>query len=157
MTLQVKVTNDITGFILNGGAALIRDDETMVTTVAGPDIVNNTVLAQDPSTLKWTPLINAAATDGTSWPRGIYQGETILAATIQAGDVTDISVIVGAQVALQVDEAKLVFEAGTLDLDTELGPADAAGALKMSMRAALNLLNIYPQTVQNFDQIAPVA
>jgi len=157
MALQVKTTNDITGFFLNGGAPLIRDNETMATSGAGPDIVNNTVLAQDPTTLKWTPIILATATDGTGWPRGIYQGDTILSATIIAGDVTGITVIVGAQVALQVDEAKLVFEAGTLDLDTELGVADAAGVNKKSMRAALNDLNIYPQTVQNFDQIAPVA
>lgn len=157
MALQSNSTIDTTPFFLNGGAGLIRDNETMVTTVAGPDIAPYTVLAQDPSTLKWTPIINAAATDGTAWPRGIYMGETILAATIQAGDVTGIPVLVGAQVALELDEAKVVFEAGTLDLDTELGPADAAGALKMSMRAALNLLNIYPRPVQEDFQIAPVA
>jgi len=157
MAVQSNSTIDTTPFFLYGGPALIEDNETMVTTVAGPDIVNNTVLAQDPTTQKWTPIINAAATDGNGWPRGIYQGETILAATIQAGDVTGIHVIVGAETALHVDEAKLVFEAGTLDLDTELGVADAAGVNKMTMRKALHQLNIYPQPTQNDFQIAPVA
>jgi hypothetical protein len=157
MALQAQLTNDITPFFIDGGEPLIEDSEIMVTTVAGPDIVNNTVLAQDPSTQKWTPLINAAATDGNSWPRGVYQGETITAAAIQAADVPDIHVIVGAKTGQLVDEAKLVFEAGTLDLDTELGPADAAGALKMTMRKALHLLNIYPVPVQNNDQIQPIA
>jgi hypothetical protein len=128
----------------------------MVTTVAGPDILDKTVLAQDPTTLKWTPIILASATDGTGWPRGIYNGDTILAATIQAGDVTGIEVIVGAKTGMQVDEALVIFEAGTLDMDTELGVADAAGVNKKSMRAALNDLNIYPQTTQNNDLIGPL-
>lgn len=157
MVLQVKVTNDITGFIISGGPALVRDNETMATSGAGPDIVDNTVLAQDPTTRKWTPIIDAADAVGLSWPRGIYIGDTILSATIIAGDVTGLSVIVGADTGLHVDEAKLIFEAGTLDLDTELGPVDAAGANKKTMRAALNDLNIYPQPVQNNDLIAPVA
>jgi hypothetical protein len=154
MALQVTLTNDTTPFYIAGGPALFRDNETMVTTVAGPDIVKYTVLAQDPSTEKWTPLIDIAATDGTSWPRGVYLGDTILAATIQAGDVTDIPVLVGGNV--EVDEAKLVFEAGTVTLASELGPVDAAGVQKMTVRRALEEIDIYPVPTQNDYQIAPV-
>lgn len=153
-TLQATLTNDTTPFYLAGGPALFRDSETMATSGAGPDILKYTVLAQDPTTRKWTPFINIAATDGTAWPRGVYLGETILSATIIAGDVTDIQVLVGGNV--HVDEAKLVFEAAAVALTDQLGPVDAAGVQQMTVRRALEEIDIYPQPTQNDYQIAPV-
>ncbi len=158
MVLQIKTTNNTTGFYLNGGAPLIRDNEIIVTDGGGVAIAPYTVMGYNPTTGKWDPFTNLAATDGTAWPTGIYIGDEITAAEIQAGDVTGVSIMVGAQTALQVDESQLVFEAGTLSLASICGPnTPAAGDLILSCRQALNRLNIYPQLTQNFEQIAPIA
>lgn len=157
-TLQANLTNTTTPFYLNGGPGLIWDSETIVTDGAGVAIAQYTVMAYNPTTKKWDPFTALTGTDGTAWPAGIYIGQGVTAAAIQAGDVEGVEILVGANVGLQVDEAKLVFEAGTLDLDSLCGPnVPAAGDRLMTCRQALHELNIYPQPTREDFQVSPVA
>lgn len=52
-----------------------------------------TVMAKNPTTSKWVPYTNIAATDGTEYPRGIILTD-ILAASLVAGDVSDIPILI---------------------------------------------------------------
>ena len=65
---------------------------------------------------KWTPF-DEGAVNGAQVPSGIYLGGDILAATIVAGDVVDIPILVGG--CCTIDENQLVVE-GTATLDSVL-------------------------------------
>lgn len=87
---------------------------------------NNTVMAKVAATQKWVPLTNPAATDGSSIPQGIYQGPDIPAATIVAGDVTELDIVVGGPITVDAEQLILensltlnsVITVGTTDLRT---------------------------------------
>jgi len=109
MAQQVRLNNTNLPFILGGeavykaGAVLAQD--------AGRsgDLVCNTVMGKIAASGKWAAYELVTATDGTAIPQGIYRGPTILEATIQAGDVDDVAILVGGLACL-VDESQLVYE-----------------------------------------------
>jgi hypothetical protein len=115
MSVQARNDNDVTPFIRAGfpvtkGAATIAGDGGRT-----EPLVYGTVMAQIAADLRWTPFINAAATDGTAIPQGIFVGNDISAAALVAGDVDDQPILVGMNVI--VSREKIIFE-GSVAFDT---------------------------------------
>ena len=115
MSVQVRQDNDITPFIRYGlgltqaDAVVLQDAGRTVALVFG------TLMAKVVATGGWTPFIDAAATDGTAIPQGIFMGADVSAAKIVAGDVPDIPILIGGGVIVSKD--KIVIE-NSLTLDT---------------------------------------
>ncbi len=115
MTVQVSLDNANIPFVLSGNA-LSRDDQVLLTDAGRViPLAPFTVLAKVAATQKWVPFTNAAATDGSAVPQGIYIGESVTAAAIVAGDIVDLNVLLGGAITIDVDQ--LVIE-NSLTLDT---------------------------------------
>lgn len=110
MAVQVALNNSNLPFVLSGESktktGIIAQNDSRATVLK-----KYTVMAQLASGGKWTPFVSLVATTGASVPRGIYMGEDIAAATLLAGDVTDVDILVGDAV---VDTDQVVFDDGTL-------------------------------------------
>lgn len=117
MGVQNSINNAILAFILSG-LALSRTDQILFTDAGrSTDLVFGTLLAKIAATQKWVPFTDETATDGTASPQGIYIGPNIAFADIVAGDITDLSVLVGDAV---VDVTQLVIE-NSKTLNTIIG------------------------------------
>ena len=81
-------------------------------------LVNGTVLGKILATGKWAPWSNVA-TNGVATSIGIYDGEDIPAATIDAADVVGLNIIVSGE-ELLLNEDLIVCE-GSLTLDSIIG------------------------------------
>lgn len=120
MAVQSRLDIDITPFFLSG-SRIYKDDEVIVQDAGRIDpLLKNTVMAQVASNKKWTPLVSVSETTGASIAKGIYVGDDIPAATIAAGDVTSIPIVIGGDM-VTFDKEKLVFDGDTLSLDDEIG------------------------------------
>jgi hypothetical protein len=123
----MSVQNDINvsniPFILSG-VGLSRDDQVILTDAgrAAP-LVPFTVMSKVAATGKWVPFTNEAATNGTAIPQGIYLGDAIAAADIVAGDVSDVFILVGKDVTVDVDQI-IIENAKTLDTVITIGTTD---------------------------------
>ena len=115
MAVQASAINSAPPFIM-GGTGIISDAETILT--EGTRTVNllqytlMSFIASGGSVGKWTPWIITylGATDGTQFPSGIFMGDTILAATLAAGDVLLQPILVMGP--CEVDFNQLVFGLG---------------------------------------------
>lgn len=78
-----------------GENALYKDAETVAQDEQRDgDIVFGTVMAYNPTSGQWVPWTDETATDGTQWPAGVCL-DTLAEADIQAGDVENVSILVG--------------------------------------------------------------
>lgn len=78
-------------------------------------LVKGTVMTYDPTDEDWAPWTDETAVDGTAHPCGIIL-EDITAAALVAGDVEDVSMIVGGK-GLVMNEDLITFE-NSLTKDT---------------------------------------
>lgn len=145
MAVQAQ-TNITTVPFIRDGVAYSKSNEVLKQNVGQlADIVAYTLMAQDPATLKWTPFVNEAATDGTQWPRGIIM-QTYAAADIVAGDIPDVPIIVGGK-GLVIDEGQLVIEnAKTLATVINV-PANT----NKTVETVLREIGIFVQITQDID------
>lgn len=79
------------------------------------DLAQYTVLYQDPTTQKWSPLISLAGSDGSELPQGILLNEDIAAADLVAGDVTGLDILT----AGRVNQDLIILE-NSLTVDDEI-------------------------------------
>lgn len=94
--MAVQITNE------NTNVPFIHNDDSLVRTGTiaqddqrTEDLLQYTVLAYNATNQNWVPFTELANTEGESMPRGIYLGATILAADLAAGDVEDVTILVG--------------------------------------------------------------
>lgn len=112
MAVQVKTDLSNKPFVLSL-ISLNKDAETVLQDAGrSGDMLIHTLMAFNPTSQKWVPFSNEAATNGEQFPRGILL-KTLTEAEIKAGDVLNVPIIVGEAI---IDSAQLVIEsAKTLD------------------------------------------
>lgn len=115
MPVQSQINNTNLPFILFGIGVMSVDEVLLTDAGRTEPLLCNTVMAQNAATKKWVPLTDVTATNGTALATAIYVGADIDAATIVAGDVTDLPLLVG---DAGVDIQQVVFDAGTVTPDT---------------------------------------
>lgn len=121
MAVQERQDNTTEPLILSGLSyvknGIISQDAARTT-----DLLHNTVMAYNATLEQWGPFNDLTATEGLGVPRGIYVGDDILAADLVAGDIEDCPIIVGGCCTVNAD--LLVFDDGTLDLNSIVNPAN---------------------------------
>lgn len=144
MGVQDRLNIDTTPFILENWPTGKRIDKATIAQDAGrvAPLVSRTLMAQIAASGKWVPFTDETATDGSGIPSGIYDpGNTlddIAAATLVAGDVTDVPILTTGAV---FDEEKLVIEnSKTLDTIIATGTVNAK-----TVREVLVEKNLIPQ------------
>jgi hypothetical protein len=116
MGVQARQDNSRIPFI-RSGTSLIRDAEVILQdAVRATPLLKYTVMAQIAATKKWVPLTAVAGVDGSAIAKGVYMGDDITAATLVAGDVVDVAILIGSDCT--VDENQIVFDDGTLSKDS---------------------------------------
>ena len=109
MTVQVRVDENRKPFFLDESLTLSRDDQTILTDAGRvTPLVYGTLMAKIAATGKWVPFTDETATNGTATARGVYIGRDIAAADIVAGDVEDVSILIGG--GCKIDREQLVIE-----------------------------------------------
>ena len=138
MAVQVKTDLSNKPFVLSL-ISLSKDSETVLTDGGrSGDMVIYTLMAFNPTSQKWVPFTNEAATTGEQFPRGILL-KTLTEAEIQAGDVLNVPILVGEAI---IDSAQLVIE-NSKTLDTIINvPANFNTAVEEFLRG----LNIYMES-----------
>ena len=144
MSLQAFLDNETTPFIRAGLAA--TDQTGILLQDAGRAegaIFQFTVMAFNPTSKKYTPYVNAGATNGENVPAGIQlNGDITQQATID-GDVVDFMVLIA---DAYFDENQIVFDAnGSIPMDT-VGTV-ATGAIKTVRQLLLDIGLIAQSTI----------
>lgn len=109
----LQVSLDITNipFVLFGDAfyenAILLQDAGR----GAVELANFTVMAKIVASQKWVPYTDELAVDGSAIPAGILTSGPVTGAALVAGDVADVSILVGGNIT--VDAALLVFENST--------------------------------------------
>jgi len=119
MAVQSSQTNNSFPFIL-GGVGFIKDSQTILTDGSRTvPLKQYTVMSQIASTGKWAPWLNAnlGNNTGLQYPFGIYMGDDIAAATLAAGDVTQVNILYAGH-GCEVDVSQLVFDKGSTGAGT---------------------------------------
>ena len=138
MALDVQVQTDISNhpYIVDGvpltKRVTLAQDGSRSTVLA-----KGTVMTYDPTDEDWAPWTDETATDGTQRPCGIIL-EDIAAATLVAGDVENVSMIVGGNPVV-MNEDLLTFE-NSLTKDTIV---NVPTNFNMAAWQCLALLGIY--------------
>lgn len=150
MATESKVTLDSTGFIL-GGQGNYKDDLTIEQDAGrgAADMVIYTVMVKDATTAKLKPMTSLTDVTSESSPVGLLW-QTVDAAGIVAGDVTNQKLLVGGNI--QVDEDKIIIENSLTLASLITVPAGN----QRTIRQALQDLGIFPTKSYTNGQIAPV-
>ena len=139
MAVQVRLDNINVAFYLDDSALAELDVTLLQDAGRSVPLACGTVMTKVAASQKWVPLTDLAAVDGTSIPLGIYVGNDIAAADLVAGDVTDITMIVGRTV---LDVAQLVLENSlTFDDIVTVGTTSL-----LTVKDYLAMLGIYLET-----------
>jgi hypothetical protein len=118
MSIETRETLTVANLALYG-VQVHEINQTLLTIDArATPLLNGTVLGKIIATGKWAPWSNVA-TNGVATSIGIYDGEDIPAATIDAADVVGLNIIVSGE-ELLINEGLLVCE-GSLTLDSIIG------------------------------------
>lgn len=140
MAVQTRANIDTTPFILAGFP--VSETRTLAQDAGRTtDMAYGTVMVMDPSTRNLEPFTDETATDGTEKPIGILL-ETVPFASIVAGTVSDIPILVGGNV--YVDQNKVVIE-NSKTLNTVIS------SLNLTVRQALKWSNIYCEDTEAID------
>lgn len=116
--MSVQNRNDVNNnpFILSGDGFSRNNEILLQDGGRAAPLVKFTLLAQVAATGKWVPFDSLVTVEtGISVPRGIYLGDDITAAAIVAGDIAQLSVLVGGR-GVTYDDSQLVIE-NSLALD----------------------------------------
>lgn len=135
--VQAEIDNSSVPFIRFSGPSAIIDDAILLQDAGRSGaLVKFTLLAYNPTSKKFVPFEDEAATDGTAIPVGIYLGDDITEAAIIAGDIADILVLIGNAF---VDKNQLIIEnSKTIDTIITVGTTDLR-----SVEQHLRDINIY--------------
>lgn len=146
MAVQTAINNSTVPFI-RSGETVVREAAT-VSQDAGrtTPLVFGTLMAKKTADGEWVPFTNAAATDGTAIPRGFYLGDEISAASLVAGDVTDVPILVGGGAAT-LDRDQIVIE-NSLTLGTVIG----SGVASYTVEDAINSVGLFPEFTVDIDE-----
>lgn len=146
MPVQTRTDYDNAPFVLGGVPASLIDQVILQDAGRSAVLARYTVMAQDPTTLKWVPLTDIAAVDGTGLPAGIYIGEdAITAAALVAGDVSGNQILVGGAACL-INEDLIVFENSLLKTSV-IADRDK------TIEALLREIGLFIQSVNNVDGV----
>ncbi len=138
--VQTEIDNSTVPFIRFSGPAAIQQDGILLQDAGrgAVALVQYTLLAYNPTSKKFVPYTNNAATDGTAHPAGIYLGPDITGADIVAGDIADLLVLVGSAF---YDVDQLTIEnSKTLDTIITVGTTDLR-----SVREHLRTLSLFDE------------
>lgn len=129
-------------FVLQELPEAFRTDEGVILVQAGRsgNIEPFTLMGKAAVTGKWIVPYAPAAVDGSAVTVGVYLGETILEATIKAGDVLDAPMLTA---GARIDEDKLIVE-GATTLATVVG----ATLEQRTVRDVLAKQDLYPQNTE---------
>lgn len=119
MAVQVRQDNTTNQIILSDDS-LVRS--CAITQYPGrvTDLLQNTVVAMNATTRQWVPFNNLVQTNGESVPRGIYLGDTILAADMAEADIEDCAILIG---NATVNGDLVVWDDDILNEDSIVNPA----------------------------------
>lgn len=151
MSVQVQQDNNTEPFVL-GGVSYSKDGQTILTDAGRTDpLLFGTVLAKVAASQKWVPLTSLTETTGESVAQGIYMGDTIAAATIAAGDVTNVGpILVGGGCAVDTDQ--IVLE-NSLTLDSVFSASDATNVYEViTVRDQLARRGIFAEATVSIDE-----
>lgn len=117
MAVQSRSDNTNVAFIL-AGQTVVRESQTFLQDAGrATDLVFGTLVAQVAASKKWVPFTDETATDGTAIAKGIIL-DTIPAASLVAGDVVDIPVLVGSGCTVAAEQITIE---NSKTLDTVVG------------------------------------
>lgn len=137
--MAVQVKTDLTNkpFVLSL-QSLAKDAETVLQDGGrSGDMLIHTLMSFNPTSQKWVPFSNEAATNGEQFPRGILM-KTLTEAEIQAGDVLNVPILIGEAI---IDSTQLVIESSKT-LNTVINqPAN----INVAVEEFLRQLNIYTE------------
>ena len=142
--MAVQTTGSVTNLpFWRAGELYASDSETFLQDAGrSADLLIGTVVSQDPATRKWVPYTDITATDGTEIPSGIIL-ETIPTASLVAGDVADVHVLVGGQGVI-VRKGDLSTEGGLILENSVVLTAEIVSQNK-TVERALRDINVYVQ------------
>lgn len=110
--MAVQGRRDITTIpLLKGGKTFVRNQIIEQNAARTTALLYGTVMAYNATTQMWVPFVGLADVEGESVPRGVYLGDDILAATLVAGDVEDIAILLGG--CCRIDGQLLVWDDDT--------------------------------------------
>lgn len=137
MAVQTSSDNTTIPFIKSGETfvknGIITQDAARTT-----DLANNTVMAFNATTEQWVPFNSLVLLNGSSVPRGIYQGDDIDADDLVDGNIEDAAILVGG--CCTVDAQLIIFDDDTLDEDSIVNPGTIEAR---SAREALAMIGIF--------------
>ena len=110
--MSVQNRNDVNNnpFILSGDGFSRNNEVLLQDGGRATPLVKFTLLSQIAGTSKWAAFDSLVTVEtGISVPRGIYLGDDIPAADIVAGDILQLSVLVGGR-GVTYDDAQLIIE-----------------------------------------------
>jgi hypothetical protein len=126
--IQSNQTLTQKSLVIGGNAARYEDTQTFVQDAGvTTDIVYGTIVGKDPATAKWSAWEKTLAT-GALINVGIYSGEPIPFAELNAGDVVVEDVMVGGDVVL--DEDLLIINNDTDAIDDAFGTGIASSTAR---------------------------
>lgn len=123
MAVSATLTNSNSELVRFGVALVDHGATIKQNTDRGGDLEHGTVMAYENTTKKWIPWTLVTAENGGSVPAGIYVGDDITAASLAAGDITDVPILKGGWCV--VDKNKIVFD-GNVDLDDVVNATNQA-------------------------------
>lgn len=154
--MSVQTSNNISSvpFIREESPSAVSRTNQVIAQDAGRTAVlaPYTLMAKIAASGKWVPFTNEAATDGSAIPQGIYIGNEIAAATLVAGDVSNVEIAEGNFIytkdLLVIENSKTldtVITGATLTFDAGTGDSTAslANTLVISVRDALAWRGIF--------------
>ena len=150
MAVQASANRNIIPFIHNG-RPFVKEGETIARIIGrAVALAPYTLMGKIAASGKWAPCDDAAATDGSAIPQGIYMGESITAAALAAADVVNCPIIVGGA-GVTFDEDQLVIEDNdsppvTLDTALTVGTNDLR-----TIRERLYSIGLFPEKVVAID------
>jgi len=114
---EKRETLTVENLVLSGEQ--VHETNQTILAIAGRStpLLNGTVMGKILATGKWAPWSNVA-TNGVATSVGIYDGEDIPAATLIAGDVVGLNILIGQDIVL--NETLVVCES-SLTLDSIIG------------------------------------
>jgi hypothetical protein len=154
MAFQASGINSAAPFIMGGGG-IISDAETVLTQATrSVTLAQYTIMSYIAGSSKWTPWItgNLGDTTGLQYPSGIFMGDTILAATLAAGDVLLQPILVMGP--CEVDFNQIVFDLGPTGILAALTLASVPTVPTSSAMQGwqyLRQIGIYAKRVYNVD------
>jgi hypothetical protein len=111
MSSQNSGVNSSRPLVLSSGGKYLEAETIITEATRTVPLSQYTLMGKIAASSKWTPITNTTLTntDGSQVPQGIYMGDDIPAATLAAGDVANVPILVADAL---VDASLVVFGKG---------------------------------------------